>query len=81
MWCTRTARAGLATVLKWVVVQHFQGAVLRAKRSNRFQRQYHALLARGLPKRAARRVVCRTLLSVVRAVWMTGELYRDAPSA
>jgi transposase len=75
----RPSRSG-NRVLKWVVIQHFQGGVQRAKRSNRFQRQYQALLARGLSKRVARRVVCRTLLSVVRAVWMTGEPYREEPS-
>jgi len=76
----RASRSG-NRVLKWVVVQHFQGAVLRAKRENRFQRQYQALQARGLPKRVARRAVCRTLLSVVRAVWMKGEPYRQEPSS
>ena len=72
----RASRSG-NRVLKWLVRQHFQAAVLRSHTSNRFQRQYQALLARGLPKRDARRVVCRSLLSVVRALWMTGEPYRD----
>jgi len=74
----RSSRSG-NRVLKWVVVQHFQGAVLRPKTANRFQLQYQALQARGLAKRVARRAVCRTLLSVVRAIWMKGEPYREAP--
>ena len=76
----RASRSG-NRVLKWLVVQHFQGAVLRPKQANRFQRQYQALQARGLSKRVARRVVCRTLLSVVRAVWMKGEPYREELSS
>jgi transposase len=74
----RPSRCG-NRVLKWIVIQHFQGAVRCPKGLNRFQRQYQALLARGVGQRAARRVVCRTLLSVVRAVWMTGEPYQEMP--
>ena len=66
-------------VLKWVVVQHFQGAVERAKKDNRFKRKYHELLARGLSEKEARRQVCRNLMSVVRAIWMKGEAYREEP--
>ena len=68
-------------VLKWVVLQHFQSVVHRSRRPNRFKRQYEALLARGVSKKSARRTVCRSLLSVVRAVWSTGEAYQDEPSA
>jgi len=63
-------------VLKWVVIQHFQGAVNRSKRPNRFKRQHQKLIARGLTRKEARRHVCRSLLSVVRAVWMKEEKYR-----
>ena len=64
-------------VLKWVVVQHFQGAVERSKKLNRFKRCHQELIARGLSWKAARRHVCRHILSVVRAVWMQEEPYRD----
>jgi transposase len=64
-------------VLKWVVVQHYQGAVERSKKLNRFKRRHQELLARGLSWKAARRHVCRNILSVVRAVWMKEEPYRD----
>ena len=65
--------------LKWVVVQHFMGAVQRRKKENVFTRRYARLCANGLSARVARRQVCRSLLSVVRAVWMKGEPYREAP--
>lgn len=64
-------------VLKWVVMQHFQGAVERSKKSNRFKIRYNALIAGGLDKRQARRQVCRTILSVVRAMWIKEESYRE----
>jgi transposase len=67
-------------VLKWLVREHFQGAVLRAKgfgRSNRFNRHYAKLLADGQSQQVARRSVSRKLLSVVRAIWIKGEPYRD----
>jgi transposase len=65
--------------LKWLVRQHFQGAVERARTPNRFRRQYEALRAGGLDHTSARRQVCRSLLSVVRALWIKGESYRDGP--
>lgn len=64
--------------LKWVVVQHFQAAVIRSRPgANRFRRKYDELQRKGLNATAARRMVCRALLSTVRAVWMKEELYRD----
>jgi len=64
-------------VVKWLVVQHFQGAVERVRGENRFKRKYRELVRRGLSARTARRHVCLSLLSVVRAVWMKGEPYRE----
>jgi hypothetical protein len=63
--------------LKWVVEEHFQGAVPRCKQSNRFQRQYHALPQRGLDSTAAHRHVCRALTSTAWAIWRKEEPYRD----
>ena len=63
-------------VLKWVVMQHFQGAVARSKKLNRFKQQHLRLIGRGLAYKESRRHVCRSILSVVRAVWMKGEPYR-----
>ena len=74
----RASRSG-NRVLKWLVRQHFQAAVVRSKQSNRFKRQYDTLMQNGLGKRDARRQVCRSLLSVVRAIWIQGEAYRDEP--
>lgn len=76
----RASRTG-NRVLKWLVRQQFQSAVHCSKRPNRFKSQHAALRARGLSKRDARRVVCRSLLSVVRAVWMKMEAYREEPSS
>ncbi|MEW5806136.1 MAG: transposase [Acidobacteriota bacterium] len=64
-------------VLKWVVFQHFRKAVHICKSSNRFKQQYVELRSRGLSEKVARRHVCRSLLSVIRAVWMKGESYQD----
>ena len=66
-------------LLKWVVVQHFMGAVERTRKENVFQRRYQRLRREGHSEKVARRQVCRSLLSVVRAVWMKGEPYREAP--
>ena len=63
--------------LKWLVMQQFNAAVSRGKKANRFKRQYAAALRSGLGKKTARRHVCRSMLSVVRAVWMKGQAYRD----
>jgi len=65
--------------LKWVVRQHFHAAVQRTQTPNRFRRQHDALLGRGLSETDARRMVCRSLLSTVRALWMKGESYRESP--
>jgi transposase len=66
-------------LLKWVATQHFMGAVERAQADNLFKRRYERLLREGHSKKVARRQVCRSLLRVVRAVWMKGEPYREAP--
>jgi len=63
-------------VLKWIVKQHYQGA-MKCKKSNQFQRKYQAAVKRGLDPKIARRHVRRSLLSTVRAVWMKKETYRD----
>jgi transposase len=74
----RPSRSG-SRPLKWVVLQHFMGAVERSKKDNVFKRRYARLLAQGLGRKAARRQVCRSLLSVARAIWMKGEPYRESP--
>jgi transposase len=66
-------------VLKWLVFTHFQGAVERAVKTNRFKRKFEELRARGLSFGAARRHICRALLSSVRAIWKKEEPYRDHP--
>jgi transposase len=65
--------------LKWVVSEHFLHAVEQPKKANRFKRCYEELRRKGLDETAARREVCRKLLSTVRALWMKGEAYRDDP--
>jgi transposase len=64
-------------VLKWIVFQHEQKAVELSKQPNRFKVQYQELRSKGLSHKVARRHVCRSILSVVRAVWMKEEPYRD----
>jgi len=66
-------------LLKWVVVEHFMGAVEKSRAPNVFKRRYERLLREGHGEKVARRQVCRSLLSVVRAIWMKGEAYREAP--
>ena len=66
-------------VLKWLVIQHFQAAVHRSKKPNRFKQQHARWLKRGLSPKEARRQACRALISTVRAVWMKGEPYREVP--
>jgi len=66
-------------VLKWLVREHFLHAVERSRTENRFKRQYEALLKKGKGETAARRSVCRSLLSAVRAMWIKEEAYRDKP--
>jgi transposase len=66
-------------VLKWVVVEHFMHAVEQSRTENRFKRQYEGMLKKGTDKTAARRQVCRALLSAVRAMWIKEEAYRDKP--
>lgn len=67
-------------VLKWLVRQHFQTAVLQPigrGQTNRFTGRYLRLLMEGQSEQAARRSTSRSLLNVVRAVWRKGEPYRD----
>jgi transposase len=66
-------------VLKWVVVEHFMHAVEQSKTDNRFKRQYETMQKKGIDKTAAKRHVCRALLSAVRAMWIKEEAYRDQP--
>jgi transposase len=66
-------------VLKWVVVEHFMHAVEQSKTDNKFKRQYEAMQKKGTDKTAAKRHVCRALLSAVRAMWIKEEEYRDKP--
>jgi transposase len=72
----RASRGG-NRALKWVVIEHFNAAVVLSKKPNRFKKQYEALIARGLDKTSSRRQVCRSILSVVRALWMKEEDYRE----
>ncbi|MEK7996236.1 MAG: transposase, partial [Planctomycetota bacterium] len=65
--------------LKWVVIEHFLHAVQQTQQGNRFKRCYEELRRKGLDETAARRAVCRKLLSTVRALWMKGAAYRDDP--
>jgi len=65
-------------LLKWVVGQQFMGAVQRTRKDNVFKRRYARLRREGHSAKVARRHVCRSLLSVMRAVWMKGEAYREA---
>jgi transposase len=64
-------------LLKWVVGQHFMGAVERARTPNVFRRRWERLVREGRGAKVARRQVCRSLLSTVRAIWMKGEPYRE----
>ena len=67
-------------VLKWLVREHFQGAVVRKiarGKSNRFVRHYVSLLDSGQNGDVAKRTTCRNLLSVVRALWSKGEAYKE----
>jgi len=55
------------------------GAVERPGADNRFRRLRERLCNEGHDRNVVRRAVCRSLLNVVRAVWMKGEPYRDNP--
>jgi hypothetical protein len=66
--------------LKWIVRTHYQSALERCGQLNRFKRKRRECLERGLNEKATRRLVCRSLLSTVRAVWMKEEAYRDRVS-
>jgi len=78
VYADRASKSG-NRVLKWVVIEHFQHAVEISKEGNRFKRQYEALRRKGLDHTPARRVICRALLSTVRAMWMKEEKYREKP--
>lgn len=77
VYADRPSRTG-NRLLKWVVGQQFMGAVERTRKENVFKRRYARLRGEGHSAKVARRQVCRSLLSVVRAVWMKGEAYREA---
>jgi transposase len=64
-------------VLKWLVFEHYHFAVRCSKAPNKFKMQDFSLRSRGLSDKAARRHVCRSILSTVRAIWMKGEPYKD----
>jgi hypothetical protein len=51
-----------------VVSEHVLHAVEQPKKANRFKRCYEELRRKGLDETAARREVCRKLLSTVRAL-------------
>jgi transposase len=78
VYADRASKSG-NRVLKWVVCEHFEHAVKHSKNGNRFKRQYEQLLRQGRSETAARRHVCRALLSTVRAMWRKGEAYHDNP--
>jgi len=61
---------------KWLASQHCR-AVLNCREPNRFKDHYEACLERGLSEGAATRSTCRSILSVVRALWIKGENYRQ----
>jgi transposase len=62
--------------LKWLVMQQFNAAMKR-KDANRFKQQRARLIGQGTAWKAARRHVCRTMLSTVRSMWVKGEAYRE----
>lgn len=64
-------------VLKWLVFEHYHKAVNTCRLPNRFKQQHVELRSRGLSEKVARRHVCRSILSVVRAIWMKEESYKD----
>lgn len=76
VYCDRSSTSG-NRVLKWVVTQHYMGAVERPGADNRFRRLRDRLSHEGREQAIIRRTVCRHLLNVVRAVWMKGEPYCD----
>ncbi len=63
--------------LKWLVMQQFNAALRTAKNPNRYKTQYQRLIQGTTSTKAARRHVCRTMLSAARAMWMKGEPYRE----
>ena len=63
-------------VLKWIVSENFRGA-MRTLKKNKFQRRFESLSTKGFNAKQARRVVCRDILSSVRACWIKKEAYKD----
>lgn len=76
VYASKPSRSG-CRALKWVAKQHFKTAIRADGKDNRFMRKLADLRTHGLSRKQAKRHVCRQLLSVVRAVWMKGEAYRD----
>lgn len=76
---TEGTSSGGNKVLKWVVTQHYRAAIHASwqDRRCRFARKFAKLKQKGLDRQAARRSICRTLLSVVRGVWRKGQPYRE----
>lgn len=63
-------------ILKWIVSENFRGA-MRTIKKNKFQRRFESLSQRGFNTKQARRVVCRDILSSIRACWIKKEAYKD----
>jgi len=63
-------------ILKWLVMQHF-AAITRRRDTCRFKRKYQDMVAQGHRPKDARRTVCRSILSTIRAAWLNGKDYDD----
>jgi transposase len=63
-------------ILKWLVMQQFM-AIQRRRKTSRFKEKNLSMLAGGHGSKDARRTVCRSILSVVRALWMSKKDYDD----
>lgn len=75
-YANRGSRTGCRP-LKWLAMQQFNGAVTVSRSPNRFKRQHQRLIIDGVSAKAARRQVCRSMLSTARSMWITGEPYRE----
>ncbi len=63
-------------ILKWLVMQQFM-AIQRRRKTSRFKEKYRSMAAGGHGAKDARRTVCRSILSVVRALWISQKDYDD----
>jgi transposase len=75
-YANRSSRNGCRP-LKWLVMLQFHSAVGVAKAPNHYKTQHRRLIQGGTSTKAARRLVCRSMLSAVRVMWMKGEPYRE----